>query len=481
MPSTFHLHNTLTRSLEEFEPLVPGTARMYTCGPTVYNFAHIGNFRAYVFEDLLRRWLAYKGFKVTQVMNLTDVDDKTIRDSRAVGLPLRDFTARYKQAFFDDIRTLGIQPAEHYPAATDHIPEMIDLISRLFDKGIAYQAPDKSVYFSIEKWPSYGKLAHLDRSGMRSGVRISNDEYEKENVADFALWKAWDEKDGPVYWDSPWGRGRPGWHIECSAMSMKYLGPSFDLHTGGVDNIFPHHEDEIAQAEAATGKPFSKYWMHCAHLQVDGAKMSKSAGNFYTLRDLLQKGYAGREIRYLLLATHYRATLNFTFAGLDAARTALRRIDTLLLRLRQLVPDAAIAGTPTARDNPALPPWALEADGRFESAMDADLNTSAALAALFDTIRDANSALDQGTLDAPAAAALLALFYRWDAALAILPALDQLSAAPAYPPEVQELLEKRAAARAAKDWALSDALRAELLALGYAVKDTPSGQTLTRN
>ncbi|MBP5786575.1 MAG: cysteine--tRNA ligase, partial [Kiritimatiellae bacterium] len=209
--STFHLHNTLTRSLVEFTPLVPGTARMYTCGPTVYNFAHIGNFRAYVFEDLLRRWLAYKGFKVTQVMNLTDVDDKTIRDSRAAGLPLRDFTARYKQAFFDDIKTLGIQPAEHYPAATDHIPEMIDLIQRLFDKGIAYQAPDKSVYFSIDKWPSYGKLAHLDRSGMRSGVRISNDEYEKENVADFALWKAWDERDGDVAWDSPWGRGRPGW------------------------------------------------------------------------------------------------------------------------------------------------------------------------------------------------------------------------------------------------------------------------------
>ena len=329
MPTTFHLHNTLTRSLDPFEPLVPGTARLYTCGPTVYNFAHIGNFRAYVFEDLLRRWLACKGFKVTQVMNLTDVDDKTIRDSRAAGLPLRDFTARYKQAFFDDIKTLGIQPAERYPAATDHIPEMIDLIQRLFDRGIAYQAPDKSVYFSIDKWPSYGKLARLDRSGMRSGVRISNDEYEKENVADFALWKAWDERDGDVSWPSPWGPGRPGWHIECSAMSMKYLGPSFDLHTGGVDNIFPHHEDEIAQAEAATGQPFATYWMHCAHLMVEGKKMSKSAGNFYTLRDILSRGYTGREVRYLLLSTHYRAALNFTFAGLDAARTALRRLDAL--------------------------------------------------------------------------------------------------------------------------------------------------------
>lgn len=479
--STFHLHNTLTRSLEEFQPLVPGTARMYTCGPTVYNFAHIGNFRAYVFEDLLRRWLAYKGFKVTQVMNLTDVDDKTIRDSRAAGLPLRDFTQQYKDAFFQDLKTLAIQPAEHYPAATDHIPDMLALIRKLFDKGIAYQSEDGSVYFSIDKWPAYGKLAHLDRSGMRSGVRIATDEYEKDNLADFALWKAWTPADGPVKWESPWGPGRPGWHIECSAMSTRYLGPSFDLHTGGVDNIFPHHEDEIAQSEAANDAPFATYWMHCAHLQVDGAKMSKSAGNFYTLRDLLRKGYAGREIRYLLLATHYRAPLNFTFAGLDAARTALRRIDTLLLRLRQLAPDAAIAGTPTARDNPSLPPWALEADGRFEAAMDADLNTSAALAALFDTLRAANAALDAKELPPAAAAALLALFYRWNAALAILPALDQLSAAPAYPPEVQELLEKRAAARAAKDWALSDALRAELLALGYAVKDTPSGQTLTRN
>ena len=470
--STFQLHSTLSRSLEEFEPLVPGTARMYTCGPTVYNFAHIGNFRAYVFEDLLRRWLAFKGFKVTQVMNLTDVDDKTIRDSRAAGLPLRDFTARYKQAFFDDIKTLGIQPAEHYPAATDHIPEMIDLIQRLFDKGIAYQAPDKSVYFSIEKWPSYGKLAHLDRSGMRSGVRISNDEYEKENVADFALWKAWDELDGDVAWDSPWGRGRPGWHIECSAMSMKYLGPSFDLHTGGVDNIFPHHEDEIAQAEAATGKPFSKYWMHCAHLMVEGHKMSKSAGNFFTLRDILSRGYTGREVRYLLLSTHYRAALNFTFAGLDAARVALRRIDELAARLREA------AGSVPPPQGGGLPSWASANDEKFVAAMDSDLNVSAALAALFDTVRDANSALDRAELDAPSAASLLALLSRWDSALGFLPFPGE-SHEQALPAEVQSLLDQRAAARKAKDWSLSDSLRTQIAALGYSVKDTPKGQVAT--
>ena len=318
--SVFRIQNTLTRQLEEFRPLEAGHARMYTCGPTVYNFAHVGNFRAYVFEDLLRRWLKFKGFRVTQVMNLTDVDDKTIRDSQAAGKPLAEFTEIYKKAFFEDIRTLNVEPAEHYPAATDHVPEMIAIIRKLFDKGYAYQSEDGSVYFSIAKWPAYGKLAHLDRAGMRAGVRVASDEYDKENVADFALWKAWDEKDGAVAWDSPWGRGRPGWHIECSAMSQKYLGASFDLHTGGVDNIFPHHEDEIAQSEAANGQPFATYWMHCAHLMVDGQKMSKSRGNFHTLRDVLARGYTGREVRYELLATHYRAPLNFTFASLDAAR-----------------------------------------------------------------------------------------------------------------------------------------------------------------
>jgi cysteinyl-tRNA synthetase len=474
--SQFRLHNTLSRSLEEFKPLVPGTARLYTCGPTVYNFAHIGNFRAYVFEDLLRRWLAFKGFKVTQVMNLTDVDDKTIRDSQAAGLPLRDFTATYKKAFFDDIKTLGIQPAEHYPAATDHIPEMIALVQRLFDKGIAYQAPDKSVYFSIEKWPAYGKLARLDRSGMRSGVRISNDEYEKENVADFALWKAWDERDGDVAWDSPWGRGRPGWHIECSAMSMKYLGPSFDLHTGGVDNIFPHHEDEIAQSEAANGVPFATYWMHCAHLMVDGRKMSKSAGNFYTLRDILSRGWTGREVRCLLLSTHYRASLNFTFAGLDAARTALRRIDEFTSRLQKAAASPLTAGCQPA-DPAELPPWASAQAEKFESALDDDLNVSAALAALFDAIRLANAALDDGSLPPPQALALQTLFARWDSALGILRAPETASAP--LPPEIQSLLDARAAARKAKDWARSDALRNDLRALGYAVKDTPAGQTLS--
>ncbi|HOE00925.1 MAG TPA: cysteine--tRNA ligase [Kiritimatiellia bacterium] len=463
--SVFRVHNTLTRRLEEFQPLEPGHARLYTCGPTVYNYAHIGNFRAYVFEDLLRRWLKFKGFRVTQVMNLTDVDDKTIRDSQAAGLSLAEFTARYKQAFFEDIRVLNIEAAEHYPAATDHIPEMIALIQVLQDKGYAYRADDGSVYFSIDRWPQYGKLAHLDRSGLRAGVRVNADEYDKENVADFALWKAWDEKDGDVAWDSPWGRGRPGWHIECSAMSQRYLGPSFDIHTGGVDNIFPHHEDEIAQSEAATGQPFATYWLHCAHLLVDGQKMSKSRGNFHTLRDVLQRGYTGREVRYELLATHYRASLNFTFASLDAARTALRRVDEFTARLTDAAGSAASAELPT---------WARLAATRFEAAMDEDLNISAALAALFDAIREGNAALDARALAPSAAAAVQALLARWDTALGVL-----AKPATAIPADVQALLDRRQAARTAKDWAQSDALRGEIANLGWNVKDTPKGQVAT--
>ena len=309
-------YNSMTRQIEPFKTLNPGEVGMYTCGPTVYNYAHIGNFRAYLFEDFLRRTLEFAGNQVKQVMNLTDVDDKTIRGSQAAGQALKAYTKPYIEAFFADLKTLNVEPAAVYPAATDHIPEMLNLISALFDKGIAYKSDDGSVYFSVSKYENYGKLAHIDREAMRSGVRINADEYEKEGVGDFALWKGWDEKDGDVVWDAPWGKGRPGWHLECSAMSMKYLGESFDLHTGGIDNLFPHHENEIAQAEAVTGKPFVHTWMHCAHLRVNGQKMSKSLGNFFTLRDLQEKGYTGREIRYVLLNAHYRQGLNFTFEQL---------------------------------------------------------------------------------------------------------------------------------------------------------------------
>ena len=289
----FKIYNTMSRAKEELVPLDGKHVRMYTCGPTVYNYAHIGNFRAYMFEDLLRRYIKFCGFGVTQVQNLTDVDDKTIRSSIEQGMALKEYTKKYIDAFFDDLAKLNIEPAEHYPAATDYISDMIALIETLMEKGYAYQSDDGSVYYSIDKFEEYGKLAHLDREGMQSGARVAQDEYDKDNAADFALWKAYVPEDGDVAWDSPWGRGRPGWHIECSAMSMNLLGESFDIHTGGVDNIFPHHEDEIAQSEAATGKTYSKYWMHCGYLIVDGKKMSKSLGNFYTLREILDMGYTG--------------------------------------------------------------------------------------------------------------------------------------------------------------------------------------------
>ena len=459
-------YNSLTRRVEPFEPLSPGAAGLYTCGPTVYNYAHIGNFRAYVFEDVLHRALEYAGYELTHVMNLTDVDDKTIRDSRKAGVPLRDYTRRFKDAFFEDLKTLSVEPATVYPAATDHVPEMIALIGRLFEAGVAYQAPDKCVYFSVSKFPGYGKLAHLDRSGMRSGVRISNDEYAKDDVGDFALWKAWDENDGDVKWDSPWGPGRPGWHIECSAMSMKYLGESFDLHTGGIDNLFPHHENEIAQAEAATGKPFVRQWLHCAHLRVNGEKMSKSLGNFYTLRDLLAKGWSGREIRYVLVSAHYRQPLNFAFDALDAARTALSRVDEFSARM-----EALAAGAPAPA---AAPEWAQKHLDAFDAAIGDDLNTPLALAAVFSLVNDGNRLAQEGKASPAAAASALAALARMDKVLGVLarPAAE-------VPAAVKALVEARAAARAAKDWAESDRLRGEIAALGWTVKDTKDGPRLS--
>lgn len=460
------IYNTMTRSLEEFVPLDGKTARIYTCGPTVYDYAHIGNFRAYIFEDILRRYLKFSGYDVVQVMNFTDVDDKTIRGAKTAGLPLDDYTQKYKDAFFDDIKHLNIERAEHYPEATKHIAEMIAIISTLIEKGYAYKSDDGSVYFSISKFADYGKLARLDMSGLKSGARVAQDEYDKENASDFALWKAWDEDDGEVSWESPWGRGRPGWHIECSAMSQKYLGDTFDIHTGGIDNIFPHHEDEIAQSEAATGKMFVKYWMHCAHLVVDGRKMSKSLGNFYTLRQIIERGYTGREIRYVLVAGHYRQTLNFTFTALDAARASLSRIDDFIRRLEGLTSNGAGADT--------LPGWALSAREAFRSAMDNDLNTSDALAALFQLIHDGNRALDLGQ-DTVSAGAVLALMNDFDKTFGFLS-----SEKPEESPEIRDLLDARLIARKNKNWTESDRLRDEIAKLGWEVRDTSLGQQLRK-
>ena len=449
-----NVYNSLTRRVEPLVPLAENTVRLYTCGPTVYNFAHIGNFRAYTFEDILRRVIQFNGMKVRQVMNLTDVDDKTIKGANAQGVALTDYTKTYKDAFFADLAKLNVQPAEVYPAATDHISEMIALVQTLMEKGVAYQSEDGSVYFAVTKFPGYGKLAHIDFDNQRTGLRCADDEYDKENVGDFALWKAWEESDGPVGWDSPWGRGRPGWHIECSAMSMKYLGETFDLHTGGIDNLFPHHENEIAQAEAATGKEFVKTWMHCAHLRVNGEKMSKSLGNFFTLRDLLDKGYTGREIRYVLINAHYRSGLNFAFDALEDARKALARIDACV--------EKATDGE--------TPDWAQKHLDDFAAAVNDDLNMPRAFAALFELVRDANG---------KGGAGVLPVFKRMDEVLGVI-FFENEKKAVEIPADIQAILDQRAAARQAKNWAESDRLRDELATKGWLVKDSKDGQACTR-
>jgi cysteinyl-tRNA synthetase len=467
------VHNTLSRKLEAIVPR-PGegqTLSLYTCGPTIYAHAHIGNFRAYVFEDLLQRHLRERGFIVRRVMNLTDVDDKTIRGAHAAGMALGDYTRPFKEAFFEDAKTLRLLPAEAYPAATDpeQIARMIVMIATLMERGHAYQAEDGSLYFRIASFPDYGKLAHVDLEGQRPGQRVASDEYEKEAVADFALWKAWVPEDGAVGWESPWGKGRPGWHIECSAMATGLLGETIDIHCGGVDNIFPHHEAEIAQCECAGhGKaPFVRYWMHCAHLMVEGSKMAKSAGNFFTLRDLLEKGWTGREVRYALISVHYRGALNFTMEGLAAARTALARLDAWRERLLEKAQETA--GSESAVDAP------YAATEGFFTALDDDLNISGAMAVLFETLRESNRSMDEGRLTPPQARGLLAWLARVDGVLALQP--DDVAA---IPQEVEELLTDRAAARAAKEWKKSDELRDQIAALGWVVKDTKDGQKIIK-
>ena len=466
---TLQFRNTLTRRTEPFVPLAPGRAGIYTCGPTVYDHAHLGNLRTFMFEDLLVRHLAWRGFAVFRVMNLTDVDDKTIRGAREAGLSLDAFTRPFKDAFFADLETLRIRPADVYPAATDHTEAMIGMIGALIERGHAYQAGDGSVYFRIESFPEYGKLARIDRAGLKPGARVDQDEYEKEQVGDFALWKAWTEKDGDVAWDSPWGRGRPGWHIECSAMSTQYLGPTFDIHCGGVDNLFPHHEDEIAQSECCTGKPFVRYWLHSAHLIVEGRKMSKSEGNFFTLPQILDQGWTGREVRYLLLSTHYRQQLNFTFDGLKAARTSLHRLDELRRRLEDRAGDAEPGG---------LPGFASARREAFGAALDDDLNISGALGHLFDLVREANTALDHDGMDPPAAAAVRDLLTEdLDHVLAVMEPDPSETGGDA---DLEALLERRNRARAERNWAEADRLRDHLADLGWKVQDGPDGSRLVK-
>ena len=474
--SRLQLFNTLTRRVEPFEPLFPDQVKdgrpvvgMYCCGPTVYDFGHIGNFRTFVFADLVRRYLEFRSYAVNHVMNITDVEDKIIRRVQETGQSLREFTGHYEREFLQDLQTLQCRVPTQTPRATEHMADIIALIQRLESRGLAYRAPDGSVYFSIQKYQGcgcrYGQLVNLNFDAMRVGERVAQDEYDKESVADFALWKARVPEDGEVFWESPWGPGRPGWHIECSAMSMALLGPSFDLHLGGEDLAFPHHEDEIAQSEGAglqaPGRPFVKYWVHASHLLVEGKKMSKSLGNFFTVRDLLAKGYTGREIRQLLLSAHYRETFNFTIDGLDGARTALARIDECLAKLTEVAGNTA----PGPESSPLV--------GAVVHALDDDLNVSRAWAAVFDWVRETNRALASQQLSPTQAATALVAWQQVDQVLGL-----GAKSASDVPAEIVALAEERAAAKKARDFARADTLRKELKDRGWLVEDTPKGPKL---
>ncbi len=465
-------YNTEKREKQIFSPLYDNVVKLYTCGPTIYDFAHIGNFRTYIFEDLLRRTLKFFGYQVVQVMNLTDVDDKTIRGATEKKVSLATFVQPFKNSFFVDLQSLNIERAEYYPAATDYIAQMIDFIQKLIDKNFAYKSKDNSIYYSIEKCPSYGRLSHLHLRDLKVGAsdcRVTSDEYDKESIGDFVLWKAYDPKrDGDIFWDSPFGPGRPGWHLECSTMAMALLGEMIDIHVGAVDNIFPHHENEIAQSEAYSGKPFVKYWMHAEHLLVNHKKMSKSLGNFYTLRDLLGRGYHGPEIRYLLMQGHYRTQLNFTFEALEGAKSSLLRINDFIRRLQEMA-DAE-------RDNDSKRDSALLKNtfSSFCEAMADDLNVSVAIATVFDLMHEVNTLIDKKCFTPGDARGALLLLQKLDRVFGVM----QFERKEEVPEEVRELLEKRQEARGRKEWKEADFFRDEIAKRGYVIEDTPKGARL---
>ncbi len=460
--TALRLFNTMTRKLETFEPLEADRARIYTCGPTVYNFAHIGNLRTFLFEDVLRRTLQLFGYRVTQVMNLTDIDDKTIDGARQAGVTLREFTDPFVEAFFEDMATLRAQPAEHYPRATDFIPQMTELVQRLEAAGHAYRS-EGSIYYSIATFHGYGKLSGVRPEANLAGARVDSEEYDKENARDFVLWKGARE-DEPA-WDTAIGPGRPGWHLECSAMSMALLGESFDIHTGGTDNIFPHHENEIAQSEGATGKPFARYWLHAEHLIVEGEKMAKSKGNFFTLRDLVARGHDPLAIRYLLISVLYRQKLNFTFDGLHAAQQAVDRIANSLRRLAH--------SPPSAGEGELSSDEVTSFTSELSDALGDDLNTARALAALHTLLRQVNTALDGDGISQPVRAELAAAFALADGVLDIFPPVA--TEAGSDDDEIDRLVAERSEARKAGDFARADQIRDRLGALGVVVEDTPHG------
>src|SRR5580693_5192316 len=466
-------HNTLGGKIEAFAPQNGNEVRMYTCGPTVYDYAHIGNYRTFVFQDILRRFLKLRGFKMKHVMNLTDVDDRIIANSAAAGVNIRDYTEKYAQAFFDDCKTLSIEAPEHWIRATDHIDDMVKLIARLQEKSYTYPS-EGSIYYRIAKFPHYGQLSNIDVAGIQAGARVDVDRYEKESARDFALWKA--PKPGEHFWETPIGKGRPGWHIECSAMAMKYLGETLDIHTGGIDLAFPHHENEIAQSEGATGKPFVRYWMHAEHLLVEGEKMSKSLGNFYTLRDLFGKGYKPSALRFLLLSVPYRRQLNFTADSVKQAENSVERLRNFLARLKN---ERFSAGS-----NPKMEERAKQALSDFDAGLADDLNTAVALASIFDLVRDVNTAMDRGEFLQQDAAPMVAAMEKFDAILAVLVDDDEeklrelgfsressrLTAA-----QIEALIDERNAAKKRRDFKRSDEIRQQLTNSGIIVEDTRDG------
>ncbi len=466
-------HNTLTDRTEPFVPLVKGEVRAYTCGPTVYDFAHIGNFRTFVFQDVLRRYLKSRGYRVIQVMNLTDVDDRIIQKAAAAGVSIREFTEKYIQAYLDDRRALNLEPPEHIARATEHIDDMVELIQRLTDKGFTYTS-EGSTYFRISKFPGYGKLSKIDVAGMQTGARVDMDRYDKDNARDFALWKA--PKPGEHFWETPIGPGRPGWHIECSAMAMKYLGETLDIHSGGVDLTFPHHENEIAESEAATGKPFANYWLHAEHLLVDQEKMSKSVGNFATLRELFARGHRPSSVRFLLASVPYRRQLNFTPESLQGAASSVERLRTFVSRIQ--------SGKFPAGASPAMAERAAKSREDFDRGLADDLNTAQALAAIFDLVRDVNTAMDRGEFRQGDATPVLAALESFDAIFAVLrdddaEKLRALGLAPDSPPlseaEIEALIAERQAARKRRDFAASDRIRDQLAERGVILEDSRDG------
>ena len=461
------LQDTLSGDVRVLEPLEPGHVRIYSCGPTVYGPAHIGNFRSFLFPDLLVRHLRRRGLRVTWVMNITDIDDKIIRGAEAEGIGIAELADRWLERFLADADTLRMTRPDVLPRATDYIDEMVGLIQTLLERGHAYRTDDGSIFFRISSWPAYGRLARIDPEQLRVGERVSTDEYAKDDVRDFALWKG--PRGNEPSWDTAIGAGRPGWHIECSAMSIRHLGPSFDIHTGGVDLVFPHHEDELAQSEAATGLPFVGTWLHCAHLQMGGSKMAKSTGNIARVDDLIASGIPARALRYALIAVHYRQGLDASDASLAAAAASVDRLDTLLAALRAYVGDAP--------DDPHLPDVLTEATARFGAALDDDLNVSAGLAVLFDLVRDVNRRLDARSLSSGDVSRILETVHDLDRVLGILPAEEE----DVIPGDIARLLAARIEARAARDWPGSDRLRDELAERGFTVEDTRDGQRWRRS